>query len=48
MTALVRDLLDLTRLETPGGRLAMRGVDSGQLVSDVSRAHAAAGRTPAA
>lgn len=35
MTALVRDLLDLTRLEAPGGRLSVRGLDSGQLVVDV-------------
>jgi len=36
MTALVRDLLDLTRLETFGGRLSARAVDAEQLVSDVS------------
>jgi two-component system phosphate regulon sensor histidine kinase PhoR len=35
MTTLVRDLLDLTRLETPGGQLAMRQLDAVQLVRDV-------------
>lgn len=35
MTALVRDLLDLTRLETMGGRLALREIEAGMLVRDV-------------
>jgi two-component system phosphate regulon sensor histidine kinase PhoR len=35
MTALVRDLLDLTRLETLGGGLATRAIDVTQLVEDV-------------
>jgi two-component system, OmpR family, phosphate regulon sensor histidine kinase PhoR len=35
MTALVRDLLDLTRLETLGGRLALRLIDVEVLVTDV-------------
>jgi two-component system phosphate regulon sensor histidine kinase PhoR len=35
MTALVRDLLDLTRVEAPGSVLAMRALDAGLLVRDV-------------
>ncbi len=35
MTALVRDLLDLTRLETMGGRLALREIEAGMLARDV-------------
>ncbi len=35
MTALVRDLLDLTRLETIGGTLVLRHIDSALLVHDV-------------
>ncbi|MGH9175784.1 MAG: sensor histidine kinase [Vicinamibacterales bacterium] len=36
MTALVRDLLDLTRLETMGSRLALREIDADLLVQDVT------------
>ena len=36
MTALVRDLLDLTRLETMGGRLTLRRIDPGQMIDDVA------------
>ena len=35
MTALVRDLLDLTRLETMGGRLVLRQIDAELLVLDI-------------
>ncbi|MEX1158878.1 MAG: ATP-binding protein, partial [Thermomicrobiales bacterium] len=35
MAALVRDLLELTRLETMGGRLALREIDAGLLAQDV-------------
>lgn len=35
MTALVRDLLDLTKLESASGRLALRDVDIEMLVNDV-------------
>jgi len=35
MTALVRDLLDLTRLETASGRLVLREIDVALLVEDV-------------
>lgn len=35
MTALVRDLLDLTRVESASGRLALRAVESRALVQDV-------------
>lgn len=35
MTALVRDLLDLTRLETMTGRLVLREIDTALLVEDV-------------
>ncbi len=35
MTALVRDLLDLTRLETFGGRLVLREIEAEILVQDV-------------
>lgn len=35
MTELVRDLLDLTRLETMGGQLVLREIDAGLLVHDV-------------
>jgi two-component system phosphate regulon sensor histidine kinase PhoR len=34
MTALVRDLLDLTRLESSGSGLTLRDVDAGMLVTD--------------
>lgn len=36
MTALVRDLLDLTRLETTGGRLTLRRVSPSVLIADVA------------
>lgn len=36
MTALVRDLLDLTRLETTGSRLTLREIDAATLIQDVS------------
>ena len=35
MTALVRDLLDLTRIETMGGRLMLREIDTSLLIEDV-------------
>jgi two-component system phosphate regulon sensor histidine kinase PhoR len=35
MTALVRDLLDLTRLETTSSRLVLREFDAGSLVHDI-------------
>ena len=35
MTALVRDLLDLTRLETMGSRLILREIDTHSLVHDI-------------